>query len=480
MTLSNLHDTSLCGLEEDSSSIVNNLEYNLNSVTTHHVSSKDKDCIHNNNNNQSEKKDVNCIAAYNNSGYNRFIPQPITPTISSRKGIGVTLKSAETGAFTGEFQILDEQVQYWIQHANNRYDKRCMLQIRSESTSSSKKEDVLFPPSYCLVQLIEPKGLSVISDIDDTIKVTGVLAGTRSILSNTFFKPTRAVYGMADVYSRWYNHGVAFHYVSNSPFQLIHVLHQFMRNHNFPPGSFHLKNTFTFISKFVETSGRFKVGTICRIIHDFPHRMFVLVGDSSEMDLEIYTQIAIKFPNRILKIFIRDMTSQANMEQMKKKKKNKKKKINNKRRSSTSPSLFSNSTKKQKEDNQRSQSAPIRSNSTPVFTFSQLSKNNKVDDDNEEEEEDDDDDNDEQVASKLANLGFISEENSSTSYNNLSITKSSPDNISSFTDYHPTSSDPLHLYTRVAHARKLLKHVDIVLFKDASELLTDEDILAHL
>ena len=46
------------------------------------------------------------------------------------------------------------------------------------------------------------EGFSVISDIDDTIKVTEVL-DKRAVVENTLFKAFRPVEGMAEIYRRW-------------------------------------------------------------------------------------------------------------------------------------------------------------------------------------------------------------------------------------------------------------------------------------
>src|SRR6266404_2532789 len=50
--------------------------------------------------------------------------------------------------------------------------------------------------------LLSETGLTIISDIDDTIKVTQV-RDRRAALRNTFLEPFRAMPGMADVYQHW-------------------------------------------------------------------------------------------------------------------------------------------------------------------------------------------------------------------------------------------------------------------------------------
>ncbi|KAG0344019.1 hypothetical protein BG004_004826 [Podila humilis] len=160
-----------------------------------------------------------------------------------------------------------------------------------------------------IVNLIDPEGISIISDIDDTIKETNVSAGARIILRNTFLKDMRDVPGMASTYNRWWKRGAAIHYVSNSPWQLIPSLLEFFHSHKFPPGSAHLRLHDSVLKTYFTTPGEHKRRSIKEIMADFPDRKFILVGDSGEIDMEIYTDVALAHPNQVFKIFIRDIST---------------------------------------------------------------------------------------------------------------------------------------------------------------------------
>lgn len=159
----------------------------------------------------------------------------------------------------------------------------------------------------------EPTGISLISDIDDTVKHSAVSMGAREIFRNTFTAPlsTLNIPGVADWYTRLaaapYN--VNFHYVSNSPWQLYPVLKSFFEETGLPPGSMHLKQYSGMLQGIFEPVAERKKGTVERVIKDFPERRWVLVGDSGEADLEVYTEIVEKFPGKILAVFIRDVTT---------------------------------------------------------------------------------------------------------------------------------------------------------------------------
>jgi phosphatidate phosphatase APP1 len=157
------------------------------------------------------------------------------------------------------------------------------------------------------VELIGESGLSVISDIDDTIKVTGV-ASTRSLLENTFLRELEAVPGMAPLYRAWKEKGAKFHYVSSSPWQLFAPLSEFSRKAGFPGGSFHLKlfrwKDSSFFDLFASPA-KTKPKVLEPILATFPRRKFILVGDSGEEDPEVYGALARKHPEQVERILIR-------------------------------------------------------------------------------------------------------------------------------------------------------------------------------
>lgn len=161
------------------------------------------------------------------------------------------------------------------------------------------------------VHLVPSTGLSVISDIDDTIKLSEV--GVKSaLLKNTFLKEFEAVPGMAKLYqSLKSKHDCTFHYVSSSPWQLFEELEDFRKASGFPEATFHLKSirlkdrtVFNFAADPFKT----KTATITKILETFPSRKFLFVGDSGEKDPEVYGALARQYPDQISHILIRDVT----------------------------------------------------------------------------------------------------------------------------------------------------------------------------
>lgn len=163
------------------------------------------------------------------------------------------------------------------------------------------------------VNFLSDEGLSIISDIDDTIKISDV-RNKRVLITNTFCRPFVPVSGIAGVYQRWAREGAQFHYVSASPWQLYIPLSDFTRSNGFPAGNFQMKSfrvkDSTFLS-LLKSPEKYKPVVIEEMFRQFPKRRYVLVGDSGEKDPEIYGALARKHPVRVQRILIRDVTAEA-------------------------------------------------------------------------------------------------------------------------------------------------------------------------
>lgn len=156
--------------------------------------------------------------------------------------------------------------------------------------------------------LMPRHGVSVISDIDDTIKDSKV-GDRRELLANTFLREFRSVDGMADVYRNWESLGASFHYVSSSPWQLYEALKAINTDLGFPDGSMHLRNfrlRDQILNRFIIRKNE-KASEILKLVQAMPEREFILIGDSGEKDPRIYRKICKRFPNQVRGVFIRSV-----------------------------------------------------------------------------------------------------------------------------------------------------------------------------
>ena len=155
-------------------------------------------------------------------------------------------------------------------------------------------------------------GVSIILDIDDTIKVSNV-RDKKALLLNTFlndYMPTEGIKELFAAFAKLEN--PAYHYVSASPAHLYPALAEFFAREQFPEGSFHLRDA-TDLRDLAPSKKKLiahKNQSIEKLLAVYPQRKFILVGDSGESDPEIYAGIKRKFPDRVLEIYIHNVTNE--------------------------------------------------------------------------------------------------------------------------------------------------------------------------
>ncbi|MBM4077119.1 MAG: DUF2183 domain-containing protein [Planctomycetes bacterium] len=202
------------------------------------------------------------------------------------------------GLFRGVIAVSNEQIESIL---GSRPEHGKWLTFRS--ADRSRFEDV--PEGQ--LQLIESTGISIISDVDDTIKHSNV-PNRRDLFRNTFIRNFVPVAGMPELYRVCAAEGAAFHFVSGSPWQLFEPLQEFLKTEGYPSGSFHLKRfRIRDSAKKLRPSPQkaHKRAAIEPLLDAFPKRRFILIGDSGEQDSEIYSGIVRDWPNQVVGIFIR-------------------------------------------------------------------------------------------------------------------------------------------------------------------------------
>lgn len=158
----------------------------------------------------------------------------------------------------------------------------------------------------------------VISDIDDTILVShstnkikkSLLVGIKNAHTRKIVKETKEIYDILE------SKGCQFFYVSNSETNLYLLIKWVLKINNLPNGPVFLNRLRSYRSIFkikssknIEKKYSHKISRIVDILELFPDKKFILIGDSSQGDPEVYTSITTNYPNRIKAILIRDITN---------------------------------------------------------------------------------------------------------------------------------------------------------------------------
>ncbi|CAF5135099.1 unnamed protein product [Rotaria sp. Silwood1] len=166
----------------------------------------------------------------------------------------LTKTSDEYGLVEEKLELPHEKIQTIskVIHPDSD-DRQFDCEIRTCISKTDTNSDTL-KTQKCTIYILASQGISVISDIDDTIKISKVLS-IPSLLKNTFYDDFKPVNGMNELYQKWHQQKCQFHYVSASPWQL----------------------------------------------------KYILVGDSGEQDAEVYAELYNTFSQSIAHIFIRDV-----------------------------------------------------------------------------------------------------------------------------------------------------------------------------
>ncbi|MEM6281229.1 MAG: phosphatase domain-containing protein [Chloroflexota bacterium] len=179
--------------------------------------------------------------------------------------------------------------------------------IRGLSTEQTETSGLAIVPSA-------EAHFGVISDLDDTIMRTEVL-NTFKMLRNTFLENayTRFAFAGASTFYRALQAGTAgpwnpIFYVSSSPWNLYGAIQDFFKIKNIPAGPLYLRDLGISRRTF-RGNGHMghKLSFIEQIFDRHPYLPFILIGDSGQKDANIYHEVARRYPDRVLAIYIRDV-----------------------------------------------------------------------------------------------------------------------------------------------------------------------------
>lgn len=155
--------------------------------------------------------------------------------------------------------------------------------------------------------LVAEEGLTIISDIDDILRVTKIYEPAQGIL-NTFSNPFTPWMNMPSIYANWstslpYMH---FHYLTTTPEQITRNYMQYIYD-TYPGGSFDTRPL-----NFSDVSATLSIRKylLDRIFQSFPKRKFILVADTSNSDvMRDYPEMATQYPGQVQCIFLRNTTA---------------------------------------------------------------------------------------------------------------------------------------------------------------------------
>lgn len=163
------------------------------------------------------------------------------------------------------------------------------------------------------VVILDPEQrTALVSDIDDTIMVTALprplLAAWNSLVLHQ--NARGVVPGMAGLYRRWQqaNPGAPTFYLSTGAWNVAPMVRRFLTRHGYPVGPLLLTDWGPTNTGWFRSGQHHKLETLRRLIAEFPHLRWVLVGDDGQHDPQIYREIATEHPDNVELIAIRQLS----------------------------------------------------------------------------------------------------------------------------------------------------------------------------
>ncbi|MCB1885863.1 MAG: DUF2183 domain-containing protein [Geminicoccaceae bacterium] len=160
--------------------------------------------------------------------------------------------------------------------------------------------------------------LGVVSDVDDTILVTGAHSLWRNLYTSlTSDAEGRVAFPGVAAFYRALQAGRAgaptnpVFYVSSSPWNLHDLLVRFMALHGIPEGPLFLRDLGLSAGGLTLKSGhaRHKLAAIEALFAFHPNLPFVLIGDGGQHDAAIYAETVRRHPRRVLAVYVRDIAT---------------------------------------------------------------------------------------------------------------------------------------------------------------------------
>jgi phosphatidate phosphatase APP1 len=205
--------------------------------------------------------------------------------------VGNITKTTETNSFGGFRVVFDET-----------------LSIVNISIRSNDSDELEIVQSYPIFFKKTSGKIDVISDVDDTI----IISYTKNIfkrMGSILFTPPRRrkpigfSQNLLKVLSR---NGARVQYISKSESNLFAMLTSIIQHNRLPNGNLILTSYLKFRQLFNPKKGRYyKFNRISFIIKNTRDKKYILIGDDTQKDMEVYTKIVKEFPDRVLKVYIR-------------------------------------------------------------------------------------------------------------------------------------------------------------------------------
>ena len=197
-------------------------------------------------------------------------------------------------------------------------DRGGVLDVRLETDLAPGVHDVTMrvegsEVAHTTVYIVPPEQkIGVISDIDDTVMVTALprpmLAAWNSFVLNEHARtPTPGMSVLMDRIHRAHPQA-PFMYLSTGAWNITPALRRFLSRNAYPSGTFLLTDWGPTPDRWFRSGSAHKVTQLQRLAKEFPDMKWILIGDDGQRDPDIYNGFAVRYPENVAAILIRNLT----------------------------------------------------------------------------------------------------------------------------------------------------------------------------
>jgi phosphatidate phosphatase APP1 len=149
--------------------------------------------------------------------------------------------------------------------------------------------------------------IEVVSDIDDTVIHSHTASALKRIYTILFKRPKRRkkVLFSNSLLDFLDENQLRIFYLSKSESNLFGLITSIFRFNEIPNGALFLTPYLKFKSLFKPKKGNHKLRFLHQLLTNLPDKNFILIGDDTQKDIDIYTQIVYLFRSQISKVYIR-------------------------------------------------------------------------------------------------------------------------------------------------------------------------------
>lgn len=173
---------------------------------------------------------------------------------------------------------------------------------------SDQGEDLPIPQEHPTFFKNTDSPFEVISDLDDTVLLSHTASLFKRISTILFVLPKKRkpIVFTYELFQYFEESSFRITYLSKSESNLFSLITRVLQYNNLPAGPLLLTPYLKLRQLFNPKKGKnYKLKHLETYFENLPHKKFILLGDDTQKDMEVYTEIVKKYPQQVLMIYIR-------------------------------------------------------------------------------------------------------------------------------------------------------------------------------